>query len=86
MTTYYTSPYMGTQFTIYLDDETARKLEGLEFGNSRSDKIRYCIRQMDPGMAAHHEALLIKHQNMEKFLKRHPKIDELWWKFCFGGE
>jgi len=84
MPTYYTSPCMGTQFTIYLDDETAKKLEALQFGNSRSDKIRYCIRQMDPLMGAHHEALVIKNKNMDRFLQLHPAIDAEYWKFCFG--
>ena len=84
--TYYTSPDMGTQYTIYLDKETAVKLEDLEFGNSRSDKIRYCIRQMDPSMGAHHEALVLKNKNMEKFLKANPRIDEAYWQFCFGGQ
>jgi len=76
----------GRQLTIYLDDETWRKLKDLPFGNSRSDKIRYCIRQMDPTMAVHHEALLLKSAAMEAFLKANPDIDEQWWAFQFGGK
>jgi hypothetical protein len=75
----------GRQLTIYLDDETWKKLKDLPFGNSRSDKIRYCIRQMDPAMAVHHEALLLKTASMEAFLQDNPAIDELWWAFQFGG-
>ena len=84
--TYYILRGMGTQFTIYLDEITTKKLKELPFGNSRSDKIRYCIRQMDPTMAAHHEALLLKSAAMEAFLKANPDIDEQYWKFQFGSE
>jgi hypothetical protein len=66
----------GRAISLYLDDETYRKLEALSFGNSRSDKIRYCIRQMDPTMGVHHEALLIFNAAVKKFLKEKDLWDE----------
>jgi hypothetical protein len=75
---------MGRQITLYLDEGTWNALEQLQFGESRSDKIRYCIRTADETHAAHFEALLRKCASYEKFMKAFPKTDEKFWNFTFG--
>lgn len=77
---------MGRQYTIYLDELSARKLKELPFGNSRSDKIRYCIMQMDPITAIRTDALLLFKSNVDKFFEKNPDIYEEFNLFCFGME
>jgi hypothetical protein len=81
--TYYIPRGMGTQFTIYLDEMTTKKLKELPFGNSRSDKIRYCIRQMDPTTAAMTDSLLLFKNNIDRFFSKYPETYEEFNQFCF---
>jgi len=48
---------MAKTLTIWMKDEDLRLLEGIS-GDSMSEKIRMCIRDMDPIRVNHYEALI----------------------------
>jgi hypothetical protein len=77
---------MGRQYTIYLDEISATKLKELPIGNSRSDKIRYAIMQLDPTVAALTDSLLVFKKNMDRFLAKNPEIYDQYNQFIFGPQ